>query len=122
MDKQNRPRLFVIEEKILFGDPNAPKPQGVMDGDGMPFKAKQLRPLNWQPKPRPNNDPVIANRQYRKLRLKVLAEEPLCMIRGPKCTRISTTADHIKPRAQGGLSVRSNLRGACWACNSGHRK
>ena len=41
------------------------------------------------------------------------------MIRGPKCKGVSTTVDHIVP-----ISVapelaheRTNLRGACYACN-----
>lgn len=49
----------------------------------------------------------------------MLAEEPYCQIGGRKCTGVSTTVDHRVP-----LSVRpdlaherSNLRGACAACN-----
>jgi 5-methylcytosine-specific restriction endonuclease McrA len=60
-----------------------------------------------------------SGRPWRRIREQVLARDPLCMIRGPRCTRISTTVDHIVP-----LSVDpslahdlSNLRGACGPCN-----
>jgi 5-methylcytosine-specific restriction endonuclease McrA len=60
-----------------------------------------------------------SGRPWRRIREQVLARDPYCMIRGPRCTRISTTVDHIVP-----LSVDpslahelSNLRGACAACN-----
>lgn len=55
----------------------------------------------------------------RRIREQVLARDPYCTIRGPKCKRVSTTVDHIVP-----LSVAphlahdlANLRGACSACN-----
>lgn len=60
-----------------------------------------------------------AGRPWRRIRDAVLTRDPYCMIRGPRCTGISTTVDHSVP-----LSVRpdlahvpSNLRGACEACN-----
>jgi 5-methylcytosine-specific restriction endonuclease McrA len=60
-----------------------------------------------------------SGRPWRRLRAQVLREEPWCSIRGPKCKGISTTVDHIVP-----LSLRpdlaherTNLRGACTACN-----
>lgn len=58
-------------------------------------------------------------RPWRRLRAQVLARDPHCTIRGPKCKGYSTTVDHIIP-----LILRpdlahdlSNLRGACQACN-----
>ena len=61
-----------------------------------------------------------SGRPWRELRLRVLAEEPYCAIRGPKCRGLSTQVDHVVP-----LSVapelaheRSNLRGACAPCNA----
>lgn len=57
----------------------------------------------------------------RRLRAQVLREEPTCQIRVPGvCTEVSTTWDHIVPRAvDPSLTlVRSNVRGACWECNS----
>lgn len=57
----------------------------------------------------------------RRLRAQVLREEPTCQIRVPGvCTDVSTTWDHIVPRAvDPSLTlVRTNVRGACWECNS----
>ncbi len=60
-----------------------------------------------------------SGRPWRRIREQVLRRDPYCTIRGPKCTGISTTVDHIIP-----LSVRpdlahemTNLRGACAADN-----
>jgi len=60
-----------------------------------------------------------SGRPWRELRLRVLAEEPYCQIRGEKCRGIATTVDHVVP-----LSIapelaheRSNLRAACGPCN-----
>jgi len=49
---------------------------------------------------------------------RVLREEPVCRWgslagEGGRCGQASTTADHIVPRAWGGLSERANLRGLC---------
>lgn len=62
-----------------------------------------------------------SGRPWRELRARVLVEEPYCMIRGPKCTRWSTTVDHVIPLSvRPDLAhVRSNLRGACGPCNYG---
>lgn len=61
-----------------------------------------------------------SGRPWRELRLRVLAEEPYCQIRGPRCTGVSTQVDHVVA-----LSIapelaheRSNLRGACAPCNA----
>lgn len=59
------------------------------------------------------------SRAWRKLRAQVIAEEPLCWLQLPGCTRLSTTADHIltfKERPDLAM-VRANLRGACAHCN-----
>ena len=58
-------------------------------------------------------------RAWRKLRDRVVAEEPVCQLGLPGCTGASTTADHIvtvRDRPDLAL-VRSNLRGACQHCN-----
>lgn len=62
-----------------------------------------------------------STRAWRVLRARVLREEPICRIRGPKCTHLSTTVDHVQPRSlRPDLTmVRSNLRGACAPCNYG---
>lgn len=63
---------------------------------------------------------VRSTRAWRKLRDKVIEEEPECQLRFPDCcTKISTRADHIltvKKRPDLALE-RSNLRGACDPCN-----
>ena len=59
-------------------------------------------------------------RAWRKLRDHVVREEPLCWLGFPEiCTEISTRADHVIPVEQRPdlAMVRSNLRGACDACN-----
>lgn len=57
---------------------------------------------------------------WQQLAAKVIKEEPLCWLRLPGCTRLSTTADHVltvKHRPDLALE-RANLRGACRSCNS----
>lgn len=60
-------------------------------------------------------------RAWRKLRAQVVAEEPTCQVRGPRCTGLSTTADHIiEVDLRPDLALeRGNLRGACGPCNYG---
>jgi 5-methylcytosine-specific restriction endonuclease McrA len=60
-----------------------------------------------------------SGRPWRRLREQVLREEPYCAIRGPRCRLYSTTVDHIVPLSVAPelAHVRSNLRGACGACN-----
>src|SRR5262245_21499913 len=48
---------------------------------------------------------------------RVVAEEPSCHWGFEGCTVASTEADHLKPRALGGLDDRSNLVGSCRSCN-----
>ena len=61
----------------------------------------------------------IHSRAWRKLRDQVVAEEPLCWLRLPGCTTVSTTADHVLTRKERPdlAMVRANLRGACASCN-----
>ncbi len=61
-----------------------------------------------------------SSRAWRRLRDRVVREEPVCRLQLPGvCTYWSTTADHIVPVAQRPdlALVRSNCRGACSACN-----
>jgi 5-methylcytosine-specific restriction endonuclease McrA len=61
-----------------------------------------------------------STRAGRQLRARVIQEEPTCQLQIPGvCTGISDTADHIIPRSQRPelTLVRSNLQGACLACN-----
>lgn len=67
----------------------------------------------WWPDPR-------GSRAWRKLRDQVVEDEPLCWLRLPGCTTVSTTADHVTPfKERPDLALlRGNLRGACHHCNS----
>jgi 5-methylcytosine-specific restriction endonuclease McrA len=59
-------------------------------------------------------------RAWRKLRDKVVEEEPECRLQYPGiCTGASETADHIDPvKTHPHLAMtRTNLRGACHPCN-----
>lgn len=57
-------------------------------------------------------------RPWRRVREIVLKRDPECTIRGPRCTGISTTVDHIVPISLGGAELDpANLRGACGRCN-----
>ncbi|MGH8592341.1 MAG: HNH endonuclease [Gammaproteobacteria bacterium] len=53
--------------------------------------------------------------RWRKLRLLVLARDPICHA----CKRNpSSDADHILPRAKGGSDTLDNLQGLCHACHA----
>jgi 5-methylcytosine-specific restriction protein A len=41
-----------------------------------------------------------------------------CQIRGPGCTGVATTVDHIIALTHGGTHQLGNLRAACLRCNS----
>lgn len=61
----------------------------------------------------------LSSGRWKKLRLQVIAEEPICRLRLAGCTLRSDTADHIitvKDRPDLRF-VRSNLRGSCQSCN-----
>ena len=62
---------------------------------------------------------IRATQAWRKLSKQVVTEEPLCWLRLPGCTHMSTQADHIIPisvRPDLAL-VRANCRGCCRRCN-----
>lgn len=61
----------------------------------------------------------LTSGRWKKLRLQVIAEEPVCRLRLNKCTVRSDTADHIIPvKDRPDLKyVRANLRGSCQSCN-----
>lgn len=56
---------------------------------------------------------------WKRLRRRVVAEEPVCWLKLPGCTTGSTVADHVQPVATHPelALMRSNLRGACASCN-----
>jgi 5-methylcytosine-specific restriction endonuclease McrA len=59
------------------------------------------------------------DRAYRRQRSAVIAEAAgRCEIRGPHCSTIATTVDHVVALIDGGTHDRANLRAACAACNS----
>lgn len=51
---------------------------------------------------------------WRRLRLMVLHEEPLCRM----CSAPSQEVDHIQPLSRGGTNERENLQGLCRSCHS----
>lgn len=61
----------------------------------------------------------LTSGRWKQLRLRVIAEEPVCRLRLDKCTIRSDTADHIIPvKIRPDLKyVRANLRGSCQSCN-----
>jgi 5-methylcytosine-specific restriction endonuclease McrA len=57
--------------------------------------------------------------RWKRIRETVLKRDNYdCQIRGPRCTEIATTVDHIVPHAHGGDDSYGNLRAACHRCNS----
>jgi len=55
------------------------------------------------------------DRTWRRLRLLVLAKQPVCQA----CGRApSTDVDHIVPLARGGINALDNLQGLCHSCHS----
>lgn len=62
-----------------------------------------------------------SGRPWRRIREQVLRRDPNCMIRGPKCTGVSTTVDHVVPLSKAPHLAHdlNNLRGACGPCNYG---
>ena len=77
----------------------------------------QQRPAGHQMSKR--RHPTIQSRAWRRLRAQVLRQEPQCWLHLPGCTITATTVDHVIPRSHRPdlTFTRSNLRGACAACN-----
>ena len=58
------------------------------------------------------------NRRWRKLRLLVLQEEPLCRLcREIGRTRLAQVVDHIVAKRDGGTDERDNLQPLCARCH-----
>jgi len=56
---------------------------------------------------------------WRKLRIMVLNEQPLCEdCLGRGIVEPATDVDHITPKVQGGRNIRSNLQALCHSCHS----
>jgi 5-methylcytosine-specific restriction protein A len=53
--------------------------------------------------------------QWRKLRARILARDPICT----ECGRApSNTVDHVRARTAGGTDDEANLRGVCARCHN----
>ena len=55
-------------------------------------------------------------RRWRRLRLWVLARQPICAM--PGCGKPAEHVDHVVPKAQGGSDDIENLQALCPACHS----
>lgn len=58
-----------------------------------------------------------STRQSRTLRARVLKLHPVCYLKFPGCTVVSTEDDHVIPLSQGGSDHIDNHRGACAPCH-----
>lgn len=56
--------------------------------------------------------------RHQKMRLMVLARDPICRIRTHCTGAPSTDYDHIVPRSRGGQDAMENAQGACHECHS----
>ena len=63
---------------------------------------------------RPSPEARGYNWQWKKIRMAVLREEPLC--RG--CNQAATCVDHIRPLKDGGDNSRWNLQPMCASCHN----
>lgn len=86
----------------------------------MPYRARVLKPLNWQPKQpklRPKPRDAGYDRDHRAWRKQVLALYPICV----DCRQApSSHADHVIPirvRPELRLDVRNGI-GRCHSCHS----
>lgn len=62
--------------------------------------------------------PRTTTPEHRARRRNVLdRDDHQCRIRGPRCTRIATVADHIVALALGGTDTDDNMQAACAPCN-----
>lgn len=66
------------------------------------------------PDTRPSAHERGYDRAWRRWRLMVLREEPLCRVCGDAADQV----DHITPLSRGGTDERSNLQSLCASCHS----
>jgi 5-methylcytosine-specific restriction protein A len=63
---------------------------------------------------RPEDQKIYKSARWRRVRNKILSEDPLC-----ECGKLSTTVDHIIPIKDGGeVWNRDNLQGMCKNCHN----
>lgn len=70
-------------------------------------------PTSWRSAP-------LNTQRWRRVRAYVLRRDGYrCQLRGPGCTELATTVDHVRPLCAGGAPYDpGNLRAACGPCNS----
>jgi len=80
------------------------------------LKAARLAPVVHRDQgDRPSAAAQGDGHRWRKLRLLVISEQPICA----DCQRAaSTDVDHIKAKTKGGDDSRENLVGLCHSCHS----
>lgn len=62
--------------------------------------------------------PRIRGRQLQRLRARLFAKHPWCVLCPKRGTKnLATIRDHIIPLAEGGADVESNAQGICATCN-----
>lgn len=68
-------------------------------------------------------NPYLARPEWRVVRLQVLVRDAwTCQIRGPGCTLVARTVDHVRALSDGGAPYDPrNLRAACVHCNASRR-
>jgi hypothetical protein len=106
--------FFRIDSPYVGTTGEQPKKGGSM-ADKIPFH----RPGNGRAKKRgldlrPSSSARGYGANWQKLRLMVLAAEPLCR----HCSRPGLDVDHILPLASGGTNDRNNLQVLCHSCHS----
>src|SRR5688500_9248657 len=82
-----------------------------------PYSAKTLKPRGWihPEKRRPNSAARGYGYAWRRIRARVLADNPICT----KCWLApSNTVDHRLSRSKGGTDDPSNLQAMCHECHS----
>lgn len=72
--------------------------------------------MAWSSHARRRPRPTSA--QEKKFRDAVLRRDRnVCQVRGPRCTRVATQADHIVPWSEGGSNDPSNGQAVCQPCH-----
>lgn len=83
----------------------------------MPYRPPRHKPFGSLPKSadRPSACKQGYDRRWQRLRLMILAKEPLCRLCG---NRFATQVDHVVPRSKGGDDSEDNLQALCASCHS----
>ena len=77
------------------------------------YASRPPKPIDASP--RPSSSAQGYGRNWRRLRLLVLSEQPVCA----DCQRApATEVDHILSKRKGGTDARANLVGLCCSCHS----